>query len=349
MHHLSDVSYRSLTGSNVSDITITPSTAEFDTLVVTPADPADNSTPEPEEQGAISRWHSYSTPTKHIDATQRRRPITAVNLWLTEILSVLLAISLLVASFIILDIFDGQQTGNWRAPINLSAFIATLSTISRIALATVASEIISQDKWSWFAKPRALHYIETLDQASRGPWGSLRLLSKSGKKPYLLVVLIVALTSIAMGPFAQQAVLIVQCQYVDDTEKASIPNVRALGQSPLDGRFIHMNLDYVLKPPVSPAQVAYESEFAFNAAAEAAIIAMLVNPAANDSTISVHCPTGNCNFRRLEDANKRQFTHRAPGICSNCVDITPSLQHNRSVQFLSPSKYLPGRYEKNLR
>lgn len=140
-----------------------------------------------------------------------------------------LALGLLIAIFVILDAYNGEQTRTWKGSINLSALIATLSTISRIALGAVTSEIISQDKWSLFGVPKKLSNLEKFDQASRGPWGTFLLLRTSLKKPYLLVTLVVALISVAMGPFPQQAVVIEECTYVSEKETATIPNMRTLG------------------------------------------------------------------------------------------------------------------------
>lgn len=40
---------------------------------------------------------------------------------------------------------------------------------------------ISELKWSWFQKSRYLKDLDTMDTASRGPWGSFLLLL--GMKP----------------------------------------------------------------------------------------------------------------------------------------------------------------------
>jgi hypothetical protein len=47
----------------------------------------------------------------------------------------------------------------------------------RGAIVLVTAEVVSQLKWTWFQKrTRPLKDMVTFDEASRGPWGSIKIL-----------------------------------------------------------------------------------------------------------------------------------------------------------------------------
>lgn len=58
--------------------------------------------------------------------------------WTWEIISMLVAIGCLIAIFVILDKFNGQEPPNWRfSSVNLSTVIALIATILRLVLGNV--------------------------------------------------------------------------------------------------------------------------------------------------------------------------------------------------------------------
>lgn len=71
-----------------------------------------------------------------------------------------------------------------------------------------------------------------------------------------------------------------------------------------------------------------QNKFSFDSVAQGQVIASLLNPTGDDSTVLATCPSGNCDFPRMRDQQGREFTHRSPGICSKCLDVTRSLRHN---------------------
>ncbi len=62
--------------------------------------------------------------------------------------------------------------------ITLNTVLAFLSTLSRAAFMVPTAEAISQCKWNWFRNSQPLADFSTFDEASRGFWGSVALLTR---------------------------------------------------------------------------------------------------------------------------------------------------------------------------
>lgn len=67
-------------------------------------------------------------------------------------------------------------------------------------------ECISQLKWLWFVRKQKLSVFQMLDDASRGPTGSLFLLGKIYGIHLISLGAIVTIIATAFNPFAQQVV-----------------------------------------------------------------------------------------------------------------------------------------------
>jgi hypothetical protein len=61
----------------------------------------------------------------------------------------------------------------------LNAILSVLSTVSKCSLVYSISQAVSQWKWGWFQKGRRkLQQVQAVDNASRGPWGSIAILGQ---------------------------------------------------------------------------------------------------------------------------------------------------------------------------
>lgn len=233
--------------------------------------------------------------------------------WVWEAIAVLVAAVLLTAQFILLRVFDGRHSLEWAAPIGLNTLVAILSTVARIYLASAASNIVAQMQWSLLQRKASvpLHDLEVLNQASRGAWASVKLLisptTMTPRQPNLLVALIVILVSIAMGPFAQQAVRTRECQVWDKSQVARIPNIQTLGNiaQKSEKRVTDPSLDVKIK---------------------AGLITSLMDT--TQLPIIPTCVSGNCTFPAVQDIDGSVFTHRSVGFCSRCLDISQCITSN---------------------
>jgi len=112
------------------------------------------------------------------DASQigRGTVLQALGSWKVEFLSVGLGIGFLAAIFITLARFDGREVPNWPVSLNLNSLVAIYATVLRALLLFAIAGILSQEKWYWLSRPRPLRNLDDFDLASRGAWGSARLL-----------------------------------------------------------------------------------------------------------------------------------------------------------------------------
>ena len=96
--------------------------------------------------------------------------------WYLEVTAIVGSLILLVALIVILGKLDNQPIFNWNG-VTLNTIVSILSTTAKAWLMLVLAETISQWKWILFSSRRRLLIdLQALDEASRGPLGSFKLL-----------------------------------------------------------------------------------------------------------------------------------------------------------------------------
>ncbi len=73
---------------------------------------------------------------------------------------------------------DGNPPPNWPLGLTLNTFVAFFTSLARVSFMFPVVEGLGQLKWMWFTSPQArpLADFALFDDASRGAFGSLRLL-----------------------------------------------------------------------------------------------------------------------------------------------------------------------------
>jgi len=100
--------------------------------------------------------------------------------WLWEILSLVLAVANLVGLVFLLRQYQNKASPHWRYGITLNTIVSVISTVFRVSILVSVAASISQMGWVWLArKSRNLDDVCVYDCASRGPWGSIRLLLRT--------------------------------------------------------------------------------------------------------------------------------------------------------------------------
>ena len=258
--------------------------------------------------------------------------------WKLEILSYLVAIVALAAIFITLIIHQGRPLPQWPHLISINALISIFTSIFKAALIMPVGECMplrpptttlsvtnitvgmSQLKWLWFRHSNALIDLDQLDSASRGPWGSLKLvwsvsrlyvrclstpLLKATHKitlsSYLAVSgALITIIALAIDPFSQQIINYTDCAQPLPNAIASISrtnNYSAYGfrwasdENTLDAPMINTLYSGLINPPENPA-----------------------------SLIVTECPTGNCTFPSDNGAS-----HSSLAMCHSCEDISSQI------------------------
>ncbi|PQE03105.1 Carboxylic ester hydrolase protein [Rutstroemia sp. NJR-2017a BVV2] len=128
------------------------------------------------------------------------------NWWLWEIISIFVSIIYMACIVVVLLSYHNRPIPSLPAGLTFNALISLLATLSKAAMLVAVASCISQLKWHWFSSTRRMRDFELFDQVSRGPWGSLCLITRT-RSPWL-VGLGAFITIIALGvePFIQQII-----------------------------------------------------------------------------------------------------------------------------------------------
>lgn len=107
------------------------------------------------------------------------------HFWLSEIIALVICVAAFASAICILALYQGESITRWKSDtISLNTVLSVLATISRASLAFVVSGCIAQGKWNWFGKVKdQLIHFDRLDDASKGLYGSFRLLWSAKKRP----------------------------------------------------------------------------------------------------------------------------------------------------------------------
>ncbi len=162
----------------------------------------------------------------------------------------------------------------------------------------MTAEALSQLKWLWYRQQHRLSDIEVFDKASRGAYGSLKLLWGLGPRHTLAWTgAIVTILMVLIGPFAQQLLLYYDCHWPLDGTEASVALSSFYEDFGSDAPTYHIVGGLASVPP----------------AWQQAVNAGLFAPG---QKIPVNCPSGNCTF---------QHTYATLGYCSTCSDVSNQL------------------------
>ncbi|KAI1086810.1 hypothetical protein F5B19DRAFT_110021 [Rostrohypoxylon terebratum] len=214
-----------------------------------------------------------------------------ISIWWLEIASCVVVVAMIAALAGTVQPYSGQPLSRWPYSFPINTIVSFYAEVMRAALVLVLGECLSQLKWSWFTSPRPLHHMEHYDSASRGPWGSLKLLWAIRLRAILPSLGgIIMILSLIVVPFTQQIVQFYNCNMVDTTLNASVPTTH----------------------------IAYSG----HSGATQSIVASaqaVINSGVYSSELkqpSFVCSTGNCTFE----------VYHSIGWCSHCEDISDQLE-----------------------
>ncbi|KAI1081268.1 hypothetical protein F5B20DRAFT_537585 [Whalleya microplaca] len=228
--------------------------------------------------------------------------------WKWEIIAVLVSIAALFTTVGLLARFNGQEQPTWPKAVNLGAIISVCSLIIRTTLMVVVAESISQARWRWFNdKQRPLRDLDRFDAASRGLWGSFRLLFLSWKPNLALLGAVITIAALAIDPFSQQALKTYVC-YTSTETGAFVPVAQYV-----DGTDILPTIMDQVVYLSSPMKGVIANGFSMNV---------------ESSVTNLTCPTGNCTFPDVDDNG---ITYSSMGFCSRCLDITHTVTRSEMV------------------
>lgn len=125
-----------------------------------------------------SEISSLQSDSKVSGKSSRKAALTRNGTWTFEILALTVALGAVAAIIGVVFRYNGRALPDWPHDITLNALIALLATLANATISVCLSSGISQAKWIRFKQSAApLSDMEVFDEASRGSWGSMKLLA----------------------------------------------------------------------------------------------------------------------------------------------------------------------------
>ncbi|KAI0198833.1 hypothetical protein F4808DRAFT_472498 [Astrocystis sublimbata] len=242
-----------------------------------------------------ARSASTDTVQEHIGPNETEGYWSALKqywqLWFWETVSFLAVIALLASVIGILAENNGKKQIELPYRISLNTLVALLSTLLRTLMLIILEKVIGQGRWSWFQVPRALYDLEIFDRAGRGPWGSLKYLTRIHRLHPSTIAAVVLILSLGISTFTQQAIQSTERTKLEPGQTAWVRKAQIIwGQN---GNSIDLpSLDIPAVEALFEVQGFETRQIPFS------------------------CPSGNCTFRN---------TYASVGICNKCADVTPHM------------------------
>ncbi|OJD37921.1 c6 and c2h2 transcription factor [Diplodia corticola] len=224
---------------------------------------------------------------------QLTRAQRLMDWWFWESLSVTLSTACVISMAIVLGLINGKRLSEWTLPIRPNALISIFAAIARSALLLPLTECISQAKWLHFSKHhRRLQDLQTFDDASRGPLGSILFLGRMYRKAWLAsLACLIIIAGMAVDPFAQQIIDYplrpVPSEHGSDAT-TRVTQIYDTGHDNQSGNLFGMYADSDMQAAVLGGSLDRPLGPPF------------------------HCQTGNCTWPDLITL----------GVCNRCADIT---------------------------
>ncbi|CAI7595784.1 unnamed protein product [Penicillium palitans] len=230
---------------------------------------------------------------KPFKAKSRRCNFDVGDSWIWEIGSAALSvvgIALLVGFLV--NIHD-KPYADWHT-VAPNTVVSIISAVTKAALLGAVSSCLGQLKWKSYERPSSapLERMQTIDEASRGSWGALKVLSRmaSGSKMGILTFSGAVLTflAVAVDPFAQQILSFPSRQVQASNETAFIQSTRNYTVD------VFSDDDYYFKLVDSQTKAVYRAM------------------SLPDTGLQAQCTVAKCSYPRFVSL----------GICSKCEDVT---------------------------
>ncbi|KAF5636738.1 uncharacterized protein FTJAE_5934 [Fusarium tjaetaba] len=230
-----------------------------------------------------------------------------------------------------------EPISKWnKTYISLNTAVSILAGTSRACLAFSISMCLSQGKWNWLnGAAQPLVDFDRFDAASRGAWGSLRLLQSCIRRPHwTLIGALTAIALLAFEPFTQAVLAIegkeVNLDHVEYAKAAHSSNdtLQALGNVPQIGRSTRLDgaswdgaaTGVSAVPFPGPHNTTMEfmaRRFSFNIQEDMGMKAAIWNgfsrfTAPQNLRPAFACATGNCTWPVFPSI----------AVCSKCRDIS---------------------------
>ncbi|KAI1117685.1 hypothetical protein F5Y14DRAFT_438998 [Nemania sp. NC0429] len=221
-----------------------------------------------------------------------------------------------VALFLLLAFFayiHDMRLSHWKFPVSPTAVVSIIAATARAPLGFAISSCLAQAKWNWLKKrPGSLVTFDRIDDASRGPWGSLWLLLRVGVKHMVAVGAAATVLLLAFDPFLQA---IISFDGSVMPSEGALPAYISRSERIDAGVYFvdtSVDADHYLTTLRRPPRWFHRVSCRPDSGLVSAYYSGLDSRTARMQTASSTCATANCSWT--------PFTTLA--ICSECHDVT---------------------------
>ncbi|KAK4214974.1 hypothetical protein QBC37DRAFT_313170 [Rhypophila decipiens] len=284
----------------------------------------------PSMESELLRSSESPSPVRRVTNTLTRRG----HSWIVEIIALLISVGALAAICIILPLYDGRPLDAWSFVLSLNTVVSILGATSRASMGFALSAAFGQEKWNWYRdRDDKLLTFDRFDEATRGPFGSLKLLWHLKFKHWTALGALAMAVLLGFEPFLQ-ALIELEGQ-PNSVTPGQVSGLGAATQQPatisrsagtLDmGRYIGNGstaADYAAS--LLTAQYFSRPDFGLTAAIIAGLSSS--NATNNAWNPSFSCSSGNCTWA--------PFT--SLGVCSQCNDVSDNIRSSTGIGGLHP-------------
>ncbi|KAF4466236.1 hypothetical protein FALBO_6905 [Fusarium albosuccineum] len=311
------------------------------------------------QTGRVSLSEQASLGLGSADSSQKKAIGTS---WWLESFALILSLASFASLAYVLSAYDGRPISNWtKFPLSLNTVVSILAGVSKASLAFVISMCLSQAKWNWNRNETfsaLLVDFDRFDAASRGAWGSVRLMRSLIRRPHWTSLgPFTAIILLAYEPFLQ-AVLTFEDQpsTLNDTEYSqmlgSATTTRSGSRAPEIGSSLLLDagswtgysasngLIQINFPGPNGEKFFYQSDqpssMIRDDMATAAAIWNGFSPYVSQQNLwpDFTCTTGNCSWANFASL----------GVCSSCYDLSGHLKRTSGSTKI-PDVSMPGGFQ----
>ncbi|KAL7796193.1 hypothetical protein V8C43DRAFT_21206 [Trichoderma afarasin] len=214
-------------------------------------DDHEESPPNADQRPASAMAPPDKTPTPRVQPPSRRQHLRSrwhSIAWKVEVSSWIASASCFIALVIALRVFDGHPLPQLKFGITPNAIVQILSTLCEFFLEISYGSGVGQLKWLNALQKTPLADFHTIDEASRGAWGSVVLIASRRGGLVAALGAFITIVALGIGTFAQQA-LNYDTIYTASSGNALMPiaqYMNGVGSAPIDNGGTIQGVDSVL-------------------------------------------------------------------------------------------------------
>ncbi|KAK6827316.1 hypothetical protein PG987_010657 [Apiospora arundinis] len=240
--------------------------------------------------------------------------------WAPEIAALICSAAALIALIVLLLKEDAKPLDEWKAPFSLNTVAAILSVAFKTPLAFVVGSCLGQGKWLWFSKRSGpVAVFAAIEEASRGPLGSLQLLWRLKARHWVSFGALVTVALVGVDPFLQ-AIINHEGQLAPGASANRTNDAFYIMAAGLNTGSPGVVIDGPIVPlyhNVGGIVHCREKAKADLGMSASSILGFLNTSASNEARPpSVTCKTGNCTWEACSTL----------AFCSSCFDVSSHIK-----------------------